>query len=85
MSSLMGFNVYKTETYSAEGVSYTVKFSKSCDSQEHCLFVTNNSNGKQAHYNYSNDAAHDFELYNAQELESVVLQIIKGDIADKIV
>lgn len=85
MSSLIGFNVYKTENYSSEGISYTVRFSKSNDGQEHCLFVTNNSNGKQARYGYSNDTAHDFELYNDNELETVVLDIIHNDIGSKII
>ena len=85
MSSLIGFNIYKTENFYFEGISYTVKFAKCNDSQEHCLFVSNNSNGKEASYRYSDDTAHDFEIYNEKELEIVVLGIIRNDIGAKII
>jgi hypothetical protein len=85
MSSLISFNIYRTESFSSKGISYTVRFSKSNDSQEHCLFVTNDSNGKETKYQYSNDTANDFEIYNETDLESSVLEIIENDIGEKII
>lgn len=85
MTQLIGFDIYRTETIEINGTSYTVRFAVSKDGQEHKLFVSNESNSKQASYEFTQEVSSDFKHYQGQELQDQVFSIIKSDISSGII
>ena len=79
MTPLIGFDLYRTENLSIESVPYTVRFFLRKDREEYMLSVTNDSNGNQVTYAYSNEVASDFEQQHGQKLEVEIKKIIEAD------
>lgn len=80
MTSMIEFNIYRTENLYIEGAPYTIRFSVSNGSQEYRLFVSNNSNKKQASYRFTSDIAGTFKNCKNESLEFEIFKIIKDDI-----
>ena len=80
MTQLIGFDIYRTETMLIGETTYVVRFTVSKDGQEYILLVSNESDGKQAKYNFSKEVANDYKHYEGKELEAEVEKIIEQDI-----
>jgi len=85
MSQMIGFNIYRTERISLNGVNYTIRFTSRKDGQEYKLLVSNESNDKQASYEFTEETASDFKHYHGEELQEQVARFIEGDIKSGLV
>ena len=80
MTQMIGFDIYRTETIVINNITYTVRFTISKDGQENKLLVSNESNSKQASYQFTQEVANDFKHYQGQELQGHVFRMIESDI-----
>lgn len=80
MSSLISFNVYRTESLTLNGESFTVSFTKRTDGEEYALFAVNDARTKSWRGFYSSEIAADFKHSTGQKLEDEVYKVLRGDL-----
>jgi hypothetical protein len=80
MSSIIAFEIYRTEALTFNGERFTVSFTKRKDGEEYALFAVNDARTKSWRGFYSVETAADFKASTGQQLEDEVYKVLKGDV-----
>lgn len=80
MSTLIAFEIYRTENISISGKNLTVRFLRRKDFEDYELRVSDEEKGETWSYSYSAETARDFASQNGEALEQQIFEILKSDV-----
>ena len=81
MTTLIAFDIYRTENITIAGRNLTARFLRQKDQEAYELLVSDDATGEIWKCGYSAETARDFATQTGDQLEQHVYGILKSDIA----
>jgi len=80
MTSLIAFDIYRTEAVKVSGKQLVARFLRRKDQEAYELHITDESTGQVWKCGYSAETARDFSQQTGEQLVQHVYEILKSDV-----